>query len=370
MTAFIKRGDLAQEFLIPFLRESETLLKRALRQHDQNAECRIVPAADLCIPHDVIRLAGGFATGCLVEWSSVVPVVPVDTTMNIDTSSIFIVSEDIRPKLTEIFFRSLADSTNETSSYVWNFDKGNHFISFCRRRSDNKYALILHSNEKEFKYQSNGLIPVEGNWFWDDIHTFREGSRYMRLLVGPKASHFSRLSKMLEEYNVLRHQFFFHQICGSDADLINESHDHHYFMPSTSSAALGVYVTEPAHSVPVFSKLGRPISIFRPVAGGPNAIRLGGQEKLLVPHGWGKTCRVPLHLAWTSDSLLVNGRRFPNIPKASIGKHPDLQIRDFADEHPGESSFFRQIEEWCPGEVVDVYDQVVSYTQSGVTEHH
>ncbi|MCF2435265.1 hypothetical protein LV779_14035 [Streptomyces thinghirensis] len=46
-------------------------------------------------------LAEGFATGCLVEWACRVPVVPVDTTMNIDTSSVFWLDGDPAEVFTE-----------------------------------------------------------------------------------------------------------------------------------------------------------------------------------------------------------------------------------------------------------------------------
>lgn len=363
--SYLKCGDHAQDFLIPYIAQTETLLRRALRKLDSTADCRITGAADLCIPHDVIRLAGGFATGCLVEWSCKVPVIPVDTTVNIDTSSIFYIDGDISDQFTSERFADLIEVTTSGSSYVWNFNKGNHFISLCRRRSDGGLALIFHSNEKEFKYQTNGLIPVLGNWFWDDIETFNEGDRYMRLLVGANATHFAAVAKMLEEFNIQRHRFFALQLCRKFASIESEQHDHHYFMPSSTSVAMGVYVCSPNDVVPVFSKPGGAIPMFQATAGGLNS----NGEKLLVPHGWGKTSKCPLSIHISDGRLVVNGKPFNIAPRESLGDHPDLSLREFTNDPLSEGSFFDEISQSCPGKVVDVFDQLISYSKIGVCDH-
>lgn len=363
--SYLKGRDYAQEFLIPYLAQTEILLRKALKKLDSTADCRVAGAADLGVPHDVIRLAGGFATGCLVEWSCKIPVIPVDTTVNIDTSSIFYIDDDISEQFTSERFADIIEVTTNGSSYVWNFNKGNHFISLSRRRSDGKLALIFHSNEKEFKYQTNGLIPVPGNWFWDDIEHFSEGGRYIRLLVGANATHFAAVAKMLEEFNIQRHRFFALQLCRKLAGIIAEKHDHHYFMPTSNSVAMGVYVCSPNDIVPVFSKPGGAIPMFQATEGGINS----SGDKLLVPHGWGKTSRCPLNVNLDDGRLIVNGRPFHIAPRESLGRHPDLTLREFANDPLSEDGFFAQIAESCSGKVVDVFDQLISYSQSGVVDH-
>lgn len=363
--SFIEGGDFAQEFLIPYITETERIFRNALRTLDRSADCRIVGAADLCIPHDVIRLAGGFATGCFVEWSCDVPVIPVDTTVNIDTSSIFYIDEDLGGQFTPETFADLIEVTTSGSSYVWNFNKGNHFISLARQRSDGQLALIFHSNEKEFKYQTNGLVPVPGNWFWDDIQVFRSDDRYIRLLVGANATHFASVAKMLEEFNIQRHRFFALQLCKKVSKIVGERHDHHYFMPTPSSVAMGVYVCSPGDVVPVFSKPGGAIPMFAADGGGANSVG----EKVLVPHGWGKTSSKPLSVSLEDGRLNVNGLRFHIAPRESLGKHPDLLLRDFSSDPTAEDGFFAKVQSFCPGRVVDVFDQIVSYSQFGVCAH-
>lgn len=361
-------GDLAQVFLMPYLEATETLFRKALKTIDGDADCRILPAADLGIPHEVTRLAGGFATGCFVDWQCKTPVIPVDTTVNVDTSSIFLIRDDISRVFNSVAIADLVEFTTNTS-YVWNFNKGNHFISFARRRSDGHFALILHSNEKEFKYQANGLVPVPGNWFTGDLKTWTDGDRYIRLLIGDKATHFALVAKMLEDFTVLRHRFFALQLCGSSTRVVNESHSHHYYMPTASSVALGVYLCREGEVVPVFSRLGHAISLFRAEAGGENSVQTASGERLLVPHGWGKTSRVPMNVRIGSSDISVNGRAYPIIPKASIGNHPDLDVRDFSTGDNRSSTFFDKIAHWCRGTVVDEFDQLMSYSSAGVVDH-
>src|SRR5947209_1093545 len=229
ITSPILAQDHAQEFLIPYLQQSELCLKAALRELDSSSDCQIVPAADLCFPHDVIRIAGGFATGCVVEWQCSVPVIPVDTTVNIDTTSVFWLSDDISQQITEDEFTLLQKRIEGESSYMWNFHKGNHFITFFRSRASGRPALVIHSNEKEFKYQFNGLMPVDGNWFMDSVRTFRYGeSAYMRLLIGPKAVLFAEIAIMLERYNIDRHRFVANVLLRSRCEVLEEYHKHHY----------------------------------------------------------------------------------------------------------------------------------------------
>ena len=73
MPAEIVKGDHAQAFLLPYLAHTEALLRSALKELDPAADCQILPAADLGIPADVLRLAGGLATGLLRKWDCRVP---------------------------------------------------------------------------------------------------------------------------------------------------------------------------------------------------------------------------------------------------------------------------------------------------------
>lgn len=359
--------DHAQNYLVPYLQETSDLMLSAFRQLDEDSECRITPAADLCIPHDVVRIAGGFATGCLVEWRCKIPIIPIDTTVNIDITSCYSISDEISDRFTTSFFDQLQRRTDEQTSYEWNFNKGNHFIASVRRRSDGQAGLFFHSNEKEFKYQYNGLMPVPGNWYWDDVKTFYGAGRYVRLLVGQKALLFHRIAKMLHDFTVLRHSFLAHEILPAGVRIIAEEHKFHYYMPNQQSVAIGCYLCEPGEIVPVLSRPGRPIDVFSPADGGVNKLKLlSGETKLVVPHGWGKTSLMPIEVSRQEGKYRIGGIDFPIEPKASLGKHPGFQLRVFDEDPSSEDSLYQRMKATCPGHVVDSWDQLAWYTKDGV----
>lgn len=360
--------DSAQEFLVDHLQRTEELFVDALRQLGGDGSCTITPAADLCLPHDVIRLAGGFATGCLVQWQSTIPVVPVDTTVNIDTSSVFYL--DSFPDLGEQDFDSLRAAIEERSSFEWNFHKGNHFVSLSRRRSDNAPVLIIHSNEKEFKYQFNGLMPVDGNWFMHDVEVFRRGGRYLRLLAGRKAELYFEIAKELETYNVMRHRFIASTLLDGKSAVVSDYHKHHYFMPTRESVAIGCFLCEPGEQVPIFSRPGADITMFRAEAGGRNRIEVPTRsEELLVPHGYGKTMSEPVECVFDEHLLAINGQAFEVKPLVSIGTHPKLIVREFDEGYESPGSLFARMFEHTPGVVVDSFMQIASYSRQGFREH-
>ena len=358
--------DPAHAILVDHLSTTETLYRRALRELDPHADCQIRPAADLGVPYDVIRLAGGFATGCVIDWTCHVPVVPVDTTMNIDTSSVFWLDGDPSGVFTEQSITRLRTDIEERSSYEWNFDSGNHFLSYCWSPADDRHALVLHSNEKEFKNQYNGLCPTQDNWFADSIRSFGQ-ERPIRLLIGPKAKLFTQLAHMLEEFNILRHRFLATMLLGESVAISSELHKHHYFMPTVSSAAIGCYLCDLDEEVPLFSELGGDISFFRPHAGGGNVISLAsGEVKLIVPHGWGMTWSRPTQIRHSSHVLEVNGRKYPVEAGVSLLDDPDVVPRRFEG---GPQEFLARIAHHTPGEIVSVLHQVASYSRHGFLRH-
>jgi len=368
----LNRSDPAHELLMPFIKVTEDLLLEALKNHDKNAECRITPAVDLGFPHDVVRIAGGFPTGAFIEWNSSLPFIPVDTTVNIDTSSIFYLEDDISNDIDHSTFEILKKKM-EDSSYLFNFHKGNHFISFCKTKKENKPLLVIHSNEKEFKYQFNGLMPVKGNWYMDDIKVHKKGNRYIRYLIGKKAELFSDIAKMLEEFNIVRHKFIAELIIGEKTKILNQIDDHHYYMPTKDSVAIGCFPVKHGHVVPIFSILGRDMFIFKPELGGTNEIKLlnNGENILLTPHGWGKTCQkgITFSIDYEHESFELSGVKYKIETLVSLGKDNRLTIREFASDPQDSNSLFSQMKDNCPGQVIDIIIQQCSFTQKGFNRH-
>lgn len=367
----LARHDYAQELLIPFLKKTEELIHEVLLSLDPKATARISPAADLGFPHDVIRIAGGFATGAYVEWDCSVPFIPVDTTVNIDTSSIFYLEEDISSSMNKDVFSKL-QSKLEESSYIFNFHKGNHFISFGRTIKSNEPVLVIHSNEKEFKYQYNGLMPVAGNWYMDDVEIYKKGGRYLRFIKGAKAEMFYKIAKMLEEYNVIRHRFIAELLISSKSHIKSQVDHHHYYMPNSQSVAVGCFTILKTEEVPIFSSHGEQIHIFKPKEGGTNKISsLAGDEVFIVPHGWGKTSTTSksFSIDYEQGTFTLSGRQYNIKPKVSLGRDERLSIRSFSSDPESPNSLFRQMEKSCPGNVVESIEQICSYSKHGFNFH-
>jgi hypothetical protein len=86
--------DDTQTVLKQYLDNTKRLLNALLsNQFYGTAQIKVV--SDLGFPHDVIRIAGGFATGAYVNWNCERLFVPVDTCVNVCSASCFEITEDI-----------------------------------------------------------------------------------------------------------------------------------------------------------------------------------------------------------------------------------------------------------------------------------
>lgn len=356
-------GDLTQESLARHLAATESSLRTELRRLDPRADCEIVPAADLGIPYDALRLSGGFATGCFVQWQCSTPIIPIDTTMNVDTSSVFWVSEAAESAFTKGNLSKLRQVLESKTNYEWNFDSSNHFITLGRDTLSDALVLVIHSNEKEFKNQYHGLCPTEGNWFEKDIRVSSNGR--VRLITGRAAELFAGTAKMLEPFNIARHRFVAHELLGPSVDVLKEVHEHHYYMPTESSAALGCYVAVPGAQVPIFSQHGRPIIMYEALGGGPNMVSVGGHDRCIVPHGWGMTLDEPFEMKISSDYLTFQGIDYPRRPGVSLLDHPSVRARTFSNVE----AFLHAVSDACPGRKVAEFRQIRSLTRNGFLRH-
>lgn len=70
--------DSTQEKLYSMLETTENVMNHLLAASTFSGNAKIVYNLDLGFPHDVIRIAGGFATGIYVSWNSKTPFVPID----------------------------------------------------------------------------------------------------------------------------------------------------------------------------------------------------------------------------------------------------------------------------------------------------
>ena len=117
--------------LTKYLQNTETTFNKLLSPYGGHAT--IKSTLDLGFPHDVIRIAGGFATGAYVKWQSNCPIIPVDTCVNVCSCSFFEIDDDILNLFDNKVFNELINKLN-SGIFIWNFHRGNHFISYLKSR--------------------------------------------------------------------------------------------------------------------------------------------------------------------------------------------------------------------------------------------
>lgn len=361
--------DISQQALSKYCEVTEGLLRNALLTLDKTADCNLHCSIDLGFPHDLIRIAGGFATGSFVDWSCSVPFIPVDTTINVCTGSVFEISGFDPQLYSQTSFERFRQKF-ELSTYNFNFQRGNHFIIIARSELSEKFYLLLHSSASEFKKGYNGLYPVQGNWFYNDIKTITKDDRYIRFISGNKAELFSRISKNIEGYNELRHEFAATTFLGEETRVISVQHWHHYFMPDQSSVMLGSYLAEEFETVPIFTSLGMPIFMFNVQDNINNRINFRGTTRYLVPHGWGKksVCKPLIEVDLVNKAFALNNRKQKLDIESSLRDHPDLSTRIFSCEASDPDYYFSRINRQVSGVVVDKLVQLISYTKHGYSK--
>lgn len=287
-------NDSTQKILLPYVKETERLLNGLVKRYDQYGEVHIFPSLDIGFPNNILRLAGGFATGMLIVWKCGTPIVPVDTTVNVCSSSYyeFDISALKGKKISEFFNKEIIHEIINKGSVqeglAFSFNTGNHFILLCRSKMNGHYYLVLHSSAKQYKDSYLGLYPKPGNWYSDLIKTYKEkgSERYIHYLKDAEAERFINIARSLNEQNKDIHNWFAGEIF-KEIRPIQKKTFHHYGMPTDYSIAIGTYVVDENDIVPIFSREGYPIFLFRP-SSDMWSIKLEGKNKFVIPHGWGQ----------------------------------------------------------------------------------
>lgn len=283
--------DSSQKVLTEYCQTTEEMLQNVLQEMDSTAKCRIIPSADLGFPNNVLRLAGGFATGLCIDWQCSRPFVPVDTTVNVCSSSICRLNVRNTDEIKSFFTsKRIQDVTEEMrkKNFLFNFASGNHFamISVNKRR---EYFLVLHSSDNFYKDKVNGLYPNNQSWFKDQIHIYTDKTnhRILRYLRDEAAQRFIRTARDNEDKNRIIHKEFSKALCGDYLDENAPVTHHHYGMPTDHTIAIGTCLLDETDTVPIFSTRGYPICLFQPNRQ-TEKVTIDSREKFLVPHGWGQ----------------------------------------------------------------------------------
>ena len=367
-------NDETQKVLLPYIKETKELFESAIKKYDssivrigtkeiQRSGVMIFPSLDLGFPNNIQRLAGGFATGMLVMWKCGTPIVPVDATVNVCSSSVFMLDNfntDIEDEKFEKYINDIMFQATSEKGYSFSFDSGNHFLMIAQDISSKQLYLVLHSSANEFKDSYMGLYPVENNWYSNCIRTNPSPNapkRYIRYIKDHDATYFIENAHKLEKYNIQIHKWFADAI-GEKVASKNGKTFHHYYMPTDNSIAIGTYVEEPGTIVPVFSDVGKDIYMFK--IGKDNwKIRLGGKEVCLVPHGWGQVIDDVQSITVDNENKIVkiNDMEYYIHSKVRLKNDGNKHVRNFKD---GEE-FLQKGKAMIKGEIVQTLRPIYLY---------
>lgn len=336
-------GDNTQKVLLPYIKETEELFNEVIKRYDKRGESGaiIIPSLDLGYPNNIMRLAGGFATGMFIDWECGTPIIPVDATVNVCSSSVFKIDRPSENFLHD-FEKNIKDIFADASSnygYSFSFDSGNHFLMIATDECGS-YYLVLHSSAKEMKESYFGLYPKEGNWYFDRIKKFELNGRYLRYIKAEEAKYFIETAHHLEKYNEEMHKWIARKLNWHEDENNPPIIKHHYYMPTDSSIAIGTFIESPGETVPLFSDVKKPVYLFK--IGKDNwTYNLGGKKVCIVPHGWGQAIESIQSISQTTKTLKfqLDNQQFVSYDIISTSRldekinagSSNKQIRSFAD---------------------------------------
>lgn len=353
----MKTLDSTYEALTKYLQQTENVMNRLLYDVPFCGKAKIIPNYDLGFPHDVIRIAGGFATGIYVSWNTCVPFIPVDICMNVCSVSIYKLEYTNCDFFTESGIQKLIDKMRG-SSYIANFQRGNHFISLVESLRDGKLYIIIHSSAAEFETQYNGLYPVEGNYFFNKVKVYRSGGRYIRYIMGSDAELFYEIAGHLFVYNEIRHDFIVNSLIDSSNSCSSVSHYHHYGMPTDHEAVIGCHLQTSGEKRPLLTRPGENIYLLRYNSRTDN--NAVNQLQFTTPHGLGKMhIKVPLiHLG--QNTFELDNTKYKIRYGESLRNHPNLQLRTLPI-----IDYMNQMKEHYDYSIDDEYRQLKSFNKDG-----
>lgn len=358
-------NDSTQVAIIRHLHNTERLLaKVASKLSNQEKNANITPLADLGMPLNASRFIGGFYTGAYYSWDeSEVPFVPVDSTINCCGVSMYKISLEIESE--EQFKKLIADGItkieNETT-YINNLAKENHFVNYCKSEGsqdlEDGYYVVHHSSASEFKSQANGLYPVVGNWYYNDIKVIedKQSNRYIRYVEGKLADRFFKIAKMLEEFNRLRHEYIVGAIFGENNIESEISNVQHFGMPgeNASNISIGANWLDSGEKYVLLTDRKQPLYLVKNI--GNESTRIA-ENKFLAPHGLGMKHKnqSKIDLEYTSNGIILNGKAYTT--KDRLSKDVEIEVRSSENN----DAIVNEILNICPGEIVGKLTPIFGY---------
>jgi len=367
----ITLNDKIQEEIKNHLVITEKLLSEvATKVSGSSKEANILILPDLGLPRGARRIHGGFFVGAFYFWDTSKKFVPVDSTINSCGVSLFRLKHPVNSRKDFIKQISSAKENVFKTSYLWNFNTSNHFISYGEiTKSDfikTGYYVILHSSACEFKLQYNGLYPVEENWYYNSIKSIHSkiANRYIRYIDGRKAEDFIKTAHMLGAYNKIRHQRFAEMIFNKNIIEEEVIYSQHYGMPTSKSIAIGCQWLYEESIYLLLTTKDSPIYIILAKKGFENTISADNKDLILVPHGLGNISLIGDKINYDSDNITVGNKSIKIDEKFEFGK--DIAVREFIDSkcNNKEAVALDKILSKCPGKVLGKIKQKYNYNQN------
>ncbi len=358
--------DYARITLTKHINTTNNLLKKTLHIFDSNANSEIIGTLELGYPNDVIRLAGGFAIGLMVKWEASIPFIPVDTTVNVCTTTICEIDHNLINDFNLHLIKNISEKIS-CSSFSFNFYRGNHFISLLKGENNDKYYIILHSDAYRKGYDS--ISPLKGNWYFDDIKVYEDNNRYLRYIIGKKAETYYKMTKIAELNNEQKHSFVLELLTKNKCNILNIKHFHHHFMPNEQTIIIGCYFVEQDETVPIMTFPGHPIYMFRVLSNENSMYKIN--NKILTPHGWGKGSVKRMNIAIDNkNNLLRIGEHILNIENnVTLNNINNISVRHYA-QNKHVDSYLDQLNNEVKGINTELLLQLASYSKNGLIKWH
>lgn len=353
-------NDATQRALIPHIQHTQELIERAvseLNSGNGGAEITIMP--DLGISSNLIRMNGGFFTGMFINWESQVPFIPVDTTVNGCGVSVYLLNDIMT---NEEFFKRIKYAKKRflEFSYNWNFERGNHFISYGITDSGEPCA-VFHASADEFKHsaENHSLYPEKNVWYTDDIKTIQSDSgRYLRYISGASAEKFSAVAADLSQINERRTDTSAELVFGN---CLKEKRLYisHYGMPDDHSVAIGCSWLKGTYVL--LTAMGKDIYLVDP------DLKNSASKYVLNPHGFGVELASPCDISYQPcGELHLNGVSISD--KTQILATNIQCVRGSSSNAGQIREHINRILKLCPGIISRIIHQRASISSAGAFE--
>lgn len=362
-------GDNTQIKVLEQLKETEKLISKvATKLSNGKRDCNIYAMPDLGIASNITRMCGGMYTGSCYTWETDEPFIPVDSTVNVCGTAVYKLKEEITPyEFRDRVLRVFEDK----SKYDWNYDSGNHFVILARASEKSELEkgqyLIVHASAKEYKKDNmeEGLYPVKGNWFYNDIITEydEKSNRYLRYIKGKKAIKFYNIAEFLKKFNEERNRYFCEKVLGNllEKEILTIPH---YGMPDINSVCIGTQwnnqlytlLTAPENNIYLVKPILKENSL--------NSFIHNNKNMLLSPHGLGvRLINDNVNIKYIEQGMIIGNKRFSL--GESVDIDVDVKIRTHNETIEVLDNTVKKLLEKCPGEIKGELEQICSITKRG-----